>query len=179
MTGDELNLTGDLEIPGLQDSIEQADLPSLAVGAYLAVVLEAAYKINDNRGIIGFNWKLGVNMDTRRDKTWDLADASWVDVPSLENVFNYTFLGDFNDGKITYRKSGPGFSAINALKAVGEVGNKFSPSEYVGAIVRVQVAHEPHHQEPTRLVAEVQGMYPHFDAEGVPHRITGETDSFE
>lgn len=126
---DNLNLGSEFE-DALQNSLP------IPEGRYIAVVKGVELKHNQEKGSVGWLWKLGINTSNEDLSEWDTAAR-------VHSLNYYTFLGKMIDGQLTYGEKGPGFSAVNILKALGVQGGKLDPKAVIGRQILVTVAGKP------------------------------------
>lgn len=130
MSDFELDLD-DLEIPGLEDQIEEMNAPILGeneegiVGWFLAVVLDGEWHINMDKETptASLKWHILVNPDQ------ESVELGWNRMVNPVNLgfgqWTYTWVGYFSDGQVIPPKNKDGerklpFHAVQLLKALGQ-----------------------------------------------------------
>ena len=119
----------------------------LPEGQYLAVVKDVELKFKESTGSVGWLWQLAINANNETLESWDTT-AKTV------GKGYYTYLGKRVAGQMVYGDSGPGFGAINMLKALNQKTGKLDAADVKGRQLLVNVVHEPDWQETKAGVPE-------------------------
>lgn len=154
---DVVDLGGEfLPLPeNLEEMLENANKPPLAVGLYLAALVKVEGKHNPVKGSYGYNWEWLVNSSSSLD--------AWEPTAKAFNVKQYTYIGRLVEGKLNAAQNAFGAAAV--LKAL-QIGGTLNTEAVRGKMVIVEIKHRANPDDPERFFMDVARVMP-FTLDGV------------